>query len=138
MKRVQQGFTLIELMIVVAIIGILAAIALPAYSDYVAKSQASEAFTLIDGAKTAVAEACSELGTCTASSPSTLAAAGKYVDVAAATVDGVIVATFNAGAHKDITGKKVTVTPTLPAGGGATTFACVTDLPAKLRPKTCP
>ncbi|HSO99968.1 MAG TPA: pilin, partial [Thioalkalivibrio sp.] len=56
MKKNMQGFTLIELMIVVAIIAILAAIALPAYQDYVARSQVSEALSLAGGAKTAVAE----------------------------------------------------------------------------------
>ncbi|WP_151795304.1 pilin [Acinetobacter soli] len=50
----QKGFTLIELMIVVAIIGILAAIAIPAYQNYIARSQASEAFTLADGLKTTI------------------------------------------------------------------------------------
>jgi type IV pilus assembly protein PilA len=56
MKRVQQGFTLIELMIVVAIIGILAAIALPAYQDYTVRSRVSEAITAADAAKVTVAD----------------------------------------------------------------------------------
>jgi type IV pilus assembly protein PilA len=62
MKRVQQGFTLIELMIVVAIIGILAAVALPAYQDYTIRSQMTEPINLADGAKTAVADYWSNKG----------------------------------------------------------------------------
>jgi type IV pilus assembly protein PilA len=56
MKSIQKGFTLIELMIVVAIVGILAAVAIPAYGDYTARAQAAEAFTLMDGFKTPLTE----------------------------------------------------------------------------------
>src|SRR5437868_4022246 len=70
--QVQKGFTLIELMIVVAIIGILAAIAIPAYQDYTVRSQVSEGLTLAAQAKTAVAESFSQTG----SAPANRLAAG--------------------------------------------------------------
>ena len=63
MQKVQQGFTLIELMIVVAIIGILAAIAIPAYQDYTIRAQVSEGLSLSAGSKTAVAEYYTNRGT---------------------------------------------------------------------------
>lgn len=62
MKSNQQGFTLIELMIVVAIIGILAAIAIPAYQNYTARSQATEAITLLGGLKTRIIDIASTSG----------------------------------------------------------------------------
>ena len=136
MQTAQRGFTLIELMIVVAIIGILAAVAIPAYQDYVARAQVSEAFILADGAKTAVAEACTQQGTCTGSNPTTQTATGKYSNIAAATANGVIEVTFNnTAAATTLQGKKVTLTPTL--NGGAVTWGCTYDLDAKYVPKSC-
>src|SRR5215813_11311551 len=90
MKRVQQGFTLIELMIVVAIVGILAAIALPAYQDYVIRSKMSETEAAIAACKTSVSEYLSTHATL----PADNTAAGcsttstQYVDGASLGFDG--------------------------------------------------
>lgn len=84
MKAIQKGFTLIELMIVIAIVGILAAVALPAYQDYTARAQMSEALTLAEGQKAAVVEYFSDNGVFPANNASAgIATAstitGKYV-----------------------------------------------------------
>jgi type IV pilus assembly protein PilA len=139
MKRVQQGFTLIELMIVVAIIGILAAIAIPAYQDYTAKAQGSEAFVLIDGLKTPIVEAMSQDNTA-CPVPASAVSSGKYVaSVVTAPASGVctVTATFKAtGIQNDLVSKTVIVKFDSASGVWNSSQASTGgSIPAKLTPK---
>ena len=146
MKAMQKGFTLIELMIVVAIIGILAAVALPAYQDYVARSQMSEAMTLASGQKAAVTETWSNTGNVPGDNAAAGVAAaadikGKYVESTTIATGGVINALMKStDVSQGVRGKKLTLTPTFPADaakGGSVVWACTSDADAKYLPQAC-
>jgi len=125
-KKMQQGFTLIELMIVVAIIGILAAIAIPAYQDYTIRAKITEGLNLADSAKTAVAESFQSGGltglTAAATSWNLGFVATKYVTTiamanGAAAFPGAITITYNAGNITQLAALNVLVLT--PSVGGA-------------------
>ncbi len=135
--RQQAGFTLIELMIVVAIIAILAAIAIPQYNDYTARAQLSEAVELMGGLKTPVAEAFANDNSGTSCAvPTGAIASGKYVAsiVATPATPCVITATMKAaGVNAKIASATVTITYA-PASG---VWACTTSAPIEVKPKAC-
>ncbi|ENV9087022.1 pilin, partial [Neisseria gonorrhoeae] len=115
MNTLQKGFTLIELMIVIAIVGILAAVALPAYQDYTARAQVSEAILLAEGQKSAVTEYYLNHGEWpenntsagVASSPTDIK--GKYVK-SVTVAKGVVTAEMaSTGVNKEIQGKKLSL-----------------------------
>ena len=139
MKKMQQGFTLIELMIVVAIIAILAAIAIPQYNDYTARAQLSEAFTLASGLKTPIAEAYAQDNTDANSCvvPTGTVRSGKYVTSLTATAGGTgcqIKATMKAaGVNDKIKSKYVQLEFDKTTGA----FTCTSDAPTEVKPKAC-
>jgi type IV pilus assembly protein PilA len=128
MKKIQQGFTLIELMIVVAIIGILAAIAIPAYQDYTIRAQVSEGLNLSAGAKVAVTEHWQDRGVLPADNAvAGLADAatitGNYV-TSVTVANGVVSVLYGQAANQSINGAILTLTPTAVAGAGSVEWTC--------------
>ena len=138
MKRIQQGFTLIELMIVVAIIGILAAVALPAYQDYTKRGRVTEGLALASGAKTAVTEyhasnnafpsSNTDVGLAPAASIT-----GNSVTSVTVEANGVVTIAYNSKVED---GKTIKLTPTATTGG--IKWSCTGgDLNKNFRPTEC-
>ena len=145
MKK-QQGFTLIELMIVVAIIGILAAIAIPAYKDYTIRAQVSEGLSLASGAKAAVSEFYMDSGAFpTSNDEAGISAAasivGRYATSVLVGAGGIITVNYaNATTHADLVGAgNLVLTPFANAGQASVTWDCDTGstIPNKWLPAAC-
>ncbi|PTU63614.1 hypothetical protein DB032_01085 [Chromobacterium sp. Panama] len=145
MQKTQQGFTLIELMIVVAIIGILAAIAIPAYQDYTARAKVTEGMNAAGAAKTAVSEYAISQGTL----PGTLASAGvssassTYVTQTTISANGIISIQMQ-NINSDVNAKYFSLVPTL--ASGTVSWACRSGdgsgvgsnaIPSKYLPANC-
>ena len=131
MKKMQQGFTLIELMIVVAIIGILAAIALPAYQDYVVRARVSELILAASGAKTCVTEDY-QVNNGTYSGTCAAPATGGLVASATMSAAGAVAVTGTAATKAQV----ITLTPTWDSTAMTVTWAC-TASDNKYAPASC-
>ena len=136
-RSIQQGFTLIELMIVVAIIGILAAVALPAYQDYTVRAKVTEVILAASGAKTGVAEHFATFGALPAAgSFSAVNQQSKFVSQV--TWNGTTVTASASAAEAKVSGSTIVLTPTAGAGStGVLDWSCGGSILSKFRPASC-
>ena len=134
MKQIQKGFTLIELMIVVAIIGILAAVALPAYQDYTIRAKVSELILQASGFRTSISEKAQVDGTlASAGTGLTVNVVGKVTGGSVSNAGLVVINGTNTAAS---VGAAVTLTMTPTMAGGTLTWSC-TGAPSKYFPASC-
>jgi type IV pilus assembly protein PilA len=155
LKQVQKGFTLIELMIVIAIIGILAAIAIPAYQNYTIRAQVTEGLTLADGWKTAISEYYANTGLwpVQASLTGTQVSVGKYESGVTVGTGGTIVITYGGQANSKVLNQTLSLVPytnanndvlwqcgtsTAPSGTVATGATVQTTVSPQYLPTSCP